>query len=88
MNLADYDTTIECQQQNGVWVTSPAPLCYLPVNDLPAERVILTQEPVPSNAGNYALLQHLCTESIRVGGYLYLVIWACGIFSRMIKARL
>lgn len=86
-SLIGYDTPTECQQQGGVWLTDPAPLCYLPVNNLPAEQIQFTQQPT-SNADGYILIQSLCMQSMRLCSWLYIVLWTCGIFTRFIRARL
>ncbi len=88
MDLADYDSAVECEVARGVWVDSPAPLCYLPVNALPTQRVEIVQPNNPPNDIYYAKLQALCFTSMRVMAPVYVVVWGVGMFRRLILARL
>jgi hypothetical protein len=88
MSATDYDTLVECEAAKGVWSTSPAPLCYLPANDLPVERIEIVQPNNPSNDIYYEKLQNLCMTSVKVMAPVYLVVWGVGVFRRLILARL
>ena len=89
LNPIDYDTAIECTNQNGVWIVDPAPLCYLPVNGLPTTRVELVQTPLPTtNSGYYNQVQNIALGSVKLMVPVYLIVWTCGIVRRLIVARL
>ena len=87
-NPADYDTQIECEQVNGVWMVNPTPMCYLPSNNLPVERIEIVQTPPPPNAIYYEKIQGLCYESMRVLAPIYIVVWGAGLIRRFVRARI